>query len=681
MRYQANLAERLLTLMREVYDDAPTRRALSADQRSHLQSAVYILADYSGHALGRVLSVASTGGAALIRRAIPAVSDMVHMAPTTAQASLYIKYDLDEAGELWFEVSTESRTDRCVAFTTANNAGLNYTLPDSGSSQDALRAFLEPLTPENIVVELFTLGERTFVQASIAPGGEGAPDPRFASAARIRFLAHDSSRINRVGSITVLTDAYAVVERDTEHLSLTAPFPTAADVVAVFEDLPGRVELARQAHIRALRERFANRGGSSAAADRERETRERNERRAASQRRYTEYRDSLTPVEEELIPTLPFVGHGLAASRRWGIEIETGAARAPLATPAGWDRRSDGSLRSAYDGWREVQDFEPYEDDVTEVILARNCSQVHDMSERYDDVRDVFYLVPPEGYVRPDTCDECGEITRRRLIEPQTITHTSKPGDCAEFVSPILTSMHSNGLESLLGGLAGRPITSSAGVHVHVEARDLSNEQIASLLLGYDRIEHLITASYRRERRDFCRLRDVGELLGIVNRVADGRSLSHGERYVTLNLQSLGRHGTVEFRAMGPVYDYDYLIRWAMFCREMVNLAYAGVTPAQWNRVKKWGDLLDLFARYGKEYLRAVAHEAGREVPSAPTLERAPKGTHITAEGEAEVTFEQALELNAEMLNNLAAQFRLTEDSLAIAGRLVGNLGSTLTEV
>ena len=326
---------------------------------------------------------------------------------------------------------------------------------------------------------------------------------------------------------------------------------------------------------------------------------------------------------KEAIAMLPFIGHGFASSRRWGIEIESGGARG-IAAPKGWKRKGDGSLRSAWEGWVNDGSLGDIPIPGGEVYIEpQNCPT--GVNHAYD-----VYNTEAGGYDLIDTYDpDCGQCGRWIMAEAGVapIGHVFKQqnDDRAEFVSPILGSMHSKGLESLLTEVVTQPQNDSAGVHVHVEATDLTPKQLGSLVYGYDRIEGLIESSYRRTKREYCKLRSDKSTLEVLKKSKTAARLLDvpaGDRYVTLNLCSLSAHGTVEFRAMGNVYDYEYLSRWAMFCREMVNIAKAGVTAKEWNSVQSWADVTALFAKYGKEYIRAVMDTMGEEVPSSPRLKR-----------------------------------------------------------
>lgn len=390
--------------------------------------------------------------------------------------------------------------------------------------------------------------------------------------------------------------------------------------------------------------------------------RARQEHRRKSEANFSAFRKKRT-TDEVLITTLPFVPHGLASSRRWGIEIESGGARGVKA-PKGWERKRDGSLRSAWEGFKEVQDFEPYDEEVTETIAWTACEN----RDRHFGAREVWDAASSnwitqtvEDYISPDECTMCGEVTRTVHRTPQTITHRRQDDDCAEFVSPILTSMHSDGVKKLTKALIKQPQNDTAGVHVHVEANDLTDEQIATLIYGYDLLEGLLEPSYKRGKdRQYCKRREGNNVLSIARSLKskDAQNVRGGDRYVTVNTQSLGRHGTIEFRAMGAVYDYDHLIRWAMFCREMVNVVTAGATHKDFGRVKKWEDVLALFARFGKEYLRAAIYELSGETGEAAKL----------VKDKAPVTREA---LDADLRAHIA-RFIKDAQAEAVESRLVG---------
>jgi hypothetical protein len=257
------------------------------------------------------------------------------------------------------------------------------------------------------------------------------------------------------------------------------------------------------------------------------------------------------------------------SSRRWGIEIEAVDING-VDTPKYWDLHGDGSLRSlSYEG-------------------------------RYDHDDDC------DVYVEDPDCD-CGEC---RL--PCDCGFDDEGGydetSTGEWNSPVLRSFHSRGLKYLCEQLEHRPTNSTPGIHVHVEADDLSPEQAARLSVIYSALEPLFDREYHRREREYCRSVDLPEIIKRFResrriKRAGGRSrdMSFNSRYWTVNLAALNQHGTVEFRAMGPKYNYEHLIRWAHFCREMVNIAKADVPQKEWASIRTFKDLIVLFSKYGKE--------------------------------------------------------------------------------
>lgn len=253
--------------------------------------------------------------------------------------------------------------------------------------------------------------------------------------------------------------------------------------------------------------------------------------------------------------TIPIQPKGTAASRTWGIEIETVQAN-ETSRPAGWDERGDGSL-------------EP---------LDGNCDCGCDDCDNGDCC----------GY------DDCG-------------------GGCAEFVSPILRYFNSDGLRSLCGDLEGLRVNSTPGIHVHVDGNDLSVTDVARLIRAYSAVSNFITPLTSRLSTNYCKdvtTDNLAHWLGAARAMRKAMSsdlakdvLYHqpDDRYHDLNLQALRVHGTIEFRVMGAVYNYHHLVRWAWFCREMVNVSRLDLPQTTWTSVRSMADVLAILTKYGSE--------------------------------------------------------------------------------
>ena len=255
--------------------------------------------------------------------------------------------------------------------------------------------------------------------------------------------------------------------------------------------------------------------------------------------------------------TIPLADSGTLTSRTWGIEIETVRAN-ETSRPVGWQSKDDGSL---------------------------HCGCDCDCDSCYDG-----------DHCEYDTCID---------------TMTGR-----EFVSPILESFNSRGLRHLCGDLGtDEDEDVSPGIHVHVGADDLSVADVSRLLLNYSIIEKLLEPIYRRTTRNYCRPTTVDTLRYWLQQVRKYRHAnphsvpspqelvfeSPQDRYSDVNLHALRHHGTIEFRAMGPWYDYDYLVRWAWFVREMVNVSKLGIAQREWTACQTLDDVIALLRKYGTE--------------------------------------------------------------------------------
>jgi hypothetical protein len=278
-----------------------------------------------------------------------------------------------------------------------------------------------------------------------------------------------------------------------------------------------------------------------------------------------------TKPAESPFKKIQILPHKTVASRRWGIEIEA-VDIAEIETPLHWELHGDGSLRTQ--GRYATESTQHLETCTSMTVRYGACNCDYEVRRANDDA------------------------LARMVTGREQLT--------GEWNSPILHSFHSRGLKHLSDSLEGRYTNSSAGVHVHVEAADLTPQQAVNLTMIYTALEPLFEGEYHRAVRNYCKSVDLSEL---VSRLDTARTLKgqkatayrSGRRYYTVNMAALASHGTIEFRAMGNIYEYEHLIRWAHFCRELVNIAKANVPQKAWSRVSTFEDLIVLFSKYGKE--------------------------------------------------------------------------------
>lgn len=155
-----------------------------------------------------------------------------------------------------------------------------------------------------------------------------------------------------------------------------------------------------------------------------------------------------------------------------------------------------------------------------------------------------------------------------------------------ELVSPPMTFDAASvaTLRTVCGVLnsLGVTVNGSCGFHVHVDASDLEAKQLKNLVAMFCQFESamdtLVPASRRSSewaRSNARRLACVaGDMLTAVERAesaADLRAMHGGNRYQKLNLEALGRHGTVEFRQAAGTTNADKVVGWVAMCVGLVS--------------------------------------------------------------------------------------------------------------
>lgn len=297
------------------------------------------------------------------------------------------------------------------------------------------------------------------------------------------------------------------------------------------------------------------------------------ERRREASYRFSKYWQSLkdtrlpqsdvdVAIDLDNIPLLPT---GTESSRTWGIEIETVRAD-ETSRPAGWESKSDGSLPNG-DGYC-------------------NCG-----------------------------CDECYDGDHCNYDDCEYDSGSSR-----ELVSPVLSHFNSSGLLKICSDLGTDPDEATEpGIHVHVGAHDLSVFDVTRLLVSYSAIERLLQPMlHRNGSNNYFKPMGTDQLRWWLGRLREWRRLNPDrlpkprdiiydehdaapDRYVDVNLHALRKFETIEFRAMGPWYDYAHLTRWAWIVRELVNVSKLGIDQTEWTSCQTLGDVIAILRKYGSE--------------------------------------------------------------------------------
>ena len=129
-----------------------------------------------------------------------------------------------------------------------------------------------------------------------------------------------------------------------------------------------------------------------------------------------------------------------------------------------------------------------------------------------------------------------------------------------------------------------------AGIHVHLDARDMETSQLIGLIILYTILEPLLYRwiSENRENSIFCvpfyRANDsLIEAIALVKGVLQDEKhntkaaytiAKQVARYAGLNLNALAKYGSVEFRHMKTTHDFDRVIDWINIIQSLKAATY-----------------------------------------------------------------------------------------------------------
>jgi hypothetical protein len=149
-----------------------------------------------------------------------------------------------------------------------------------------------------------------------------------------------------------------------------------------------------------------------------------------------------------------------------------------------------------------------------------------------------------------------------------------------ELVSPILDTDKATNARMLrkicaalqeLGGM----VNTHCGLHVHIDASNLSVEQIKTVFHRYTKFENVIDLMVPMNRRGAHTYYSKGgtNIVDDVERCQTTEALMHvqGDRYYKVNLCALQRHGTIEFRQHSGSINGDTILNWVEFLSSFIE--------------------------------------------------------------------------------------------------------------
>lgn len=161
-----------------------------------------------------------------------------------------------------------------------------------------------------------------------------------------------------------------------------------------------------------------------------------------------------------------------------------------------------------------------------------------------------------------------------------------------ELVSPVLSGeIGLRQIEAVCDALreVGAKVDTSCGLHVHVDARDLSEKEVAKVFIAYSRYEPLFDALLPVSRRGnlnrYClSIKDAVSLAAdYANNLQHTYRRQYGTRYLKVNLESLIVHGSIEFRQHSGTLDSEKITNWVVlmigFVEEIIKYRMATKQP------------------------------------------------------------------------------------------------------
>lgn len=187
-------------------------------------------------------------------------------------------------------------------------------------------------------------------------------------------------------------------------------------------------------------------------------------------------------------------------------------------------------------------------------------------------------------------------ITRNHWKIVTDASLRSEGGHAGELVSPILRGAQGlRELELALEALneEGAQVNVSCGLHVHLDCRDMTMTEIATVYDRYSSYEQQIDSVMPRSRRGnarWCR-----SIIGQADQIKQCRTKEDGQysfgRYYKINLRNIATRGSMEFRQHSGTTDYTKITNWLSFLMQFVErsrmIASAGPTEAPVFRPRK----------------------------------------------------------------------------------------------
>lgn len=197
----------------------------------------------------------------------------------------------------------------------------------------------------------------------------------------------------------------------------------------------------------------------------------------------------------------------------------------------------------------------------------------------------VGYHVPVLGY-HGNQCVCCGstytaqeKLNIWKVERDGSLRHRASGNtNTGEVVSPILEGVAGFAeLESVVNAISaiGATTNRSTGLHVHVEASDLTGEEVARVVEFYavnqNAIDQMVSLS--RRNNSYCNKISPWRLTSMKEAAATNKEALRGfaNKYTVVNITPLFSYGTIEFRQHQGTVNAKKISSWVKFVMGVVN--------------------------------------------------------------------------------------------------------------
>lgn len=162
----------------------------------------------------------------------------------------------------------------------------------------------------------------------------------------------------------------------------------------------------------------------------------------------------------------------------------------------------------------------------------------------------------------------------------------------------------------------------TAGVHIHVFARDLNMQQVCQVVSTYSLIMNVLTKIAGREGTGYAATM-TNEMLGNVMRKKN--PVLYGEKAYAVNLMHLKNEnrGTIEFRQMACNFDWREITIWAAIVRGIVTCAKRGAKFYDYRNINTIAGIFEVFKKFNYELgnENVEEHVYGSKIDKAHTAQ------------------------------------------------------------